>query len=278
MAIIIEEKKESRQWVNGECTWWFVAKGSSDDAVVKAALLSAAPTTYQGLVRDNDPQVDPVAVDRATGRGVWNCRVRYKRVEKVRPQIGASTYTFDTGGGTERIIHSKATLGAYAGAGPGAPLFGNVGEGQGGGGIGFNGQGFDGVEIVVPKRVWSETHELATSIITQEYIDKVEALTGCYNNATFRGKAVVEVMFLGGSGTVKAGTESTSLTFKFTSSPNKANIKIGDFTVDTKLGWHYLWVLYDKAVSNSHMVARPRAAYVDRVSDPGDFSQLAIGT
>ena len=46
----------------------------------------------------------------------------------------------------------------------------------------------------------------------------------------------------------------------------------------SKGGWHHLWVLYADDVDQNTFIKRPVAAYVERVYNAGDFSQLGVGT
>jgi len=105
------------------------------------------------------------------------------------------------------------------------------------------------------------------------------ALTGKVNNASWKGFAAGEVLFLGVSGS-KRGEDDWEITFRFAASPNRTNIQIGNITVASKKGWEYLWVRYadvEDGGSNT-LVKQPVAVYVEKVYEEGDFSALGIGT
>ena len=68
------------------------------------------------------------------------------------------------------------------------------------------------------------------------------------------------------------------ITYRFAASPNMTGLIVGTITGITKGGWHHLWALYADDVDQNTLIKRPIAAYVERVYDPGDFSQLGIGT
>ena len=106
------------------------------------------------------------------------------------------------------------------------------------------------------------------------------------NNATFRGLAAGECLFLGASGTLhgtETDTETTGdweITYRFAASPNKTGITIGSISGIAKKGWEYLWVRYADVedMDAMAMVKRPVAAYVEQVYESADFSLLDIGS
>ena len=99
------------------------------------------------------------------------------------------------------------------------------------------------------------------------------------NSGSFKGLAAGECLFLGASGSMRAGGD-WEITFKFAGSPNRTNIRVGDITVPSKKGWEYLWVKYSEQEDTAAkaIVQRPVAAYVEKVYDDGDFGALGIGT
>jgi len=136
-----------------------------------------------------------------------------------------------------------------------------------------------GVDITVPVYSFSETHILANSAVTAAYKGKLFALTGKTNNATFKGFAIGECLFLGASGS-KRGKGDWEITFRFAASPNKTGLTVGDITGIAKKGWEYLWVRYEDAVDTAAgtMVKKPLAVYIEKVYEEGNFADLAIGT
>lgn len=231
--------------------------GSEDEEDVQGLLASTVPGAYLGLELESlsaEPQ----------GGGVWKCYARYVRGD-------ASEYTFDTGGGNARITQSLATVSSYAPVGLTAPDFQ--------GAIGVSDDRVEGCEIPSRNYQWTETHRFADGLVDAGYRADLFALTGRYNNASFKGFAAGEVLLLGVTGS-KRGDEQWSLTFRFAASPNVTGLTLGTITGIAKLGWHYLWVRYadfEDAIAYA-VVKRPIAAYVERVLEPGDFSLLGIGT
>lgn len=265
MAITVHEKWESRETTVGESPsidLVFIIRGTDDDLAVKSALAAASPVLYDGLVRQS-MHIERIAED------IWEGSVRYGKLEP--PETGDSNYQFDTGGGTQHITQSLATVGRYAPPGKTAPDFQ--------GAIGVTHDNVEGVDITVPVYNFSETHYIASGLVTPGYKATLFYLTGRVNNAPFRGFAAGEVLFLGASGS-KRGQEDWEISFKFAASPNMTGLTIGDITGIAKKGWEYLWVRYADAedAAAKVLVKRPAAVYVEKVYPDGDFSLLGIGT
>ncbi len=259
----IEEKFDSRETIEGDnpsVTLKYIIKETNDDLAAKGLLYNNSPSIYDGLVRQSW-SVDPLGGD------MWEGTVRYGLLAPL--ETGQSSFNFDTGGGTQHITQSLATVGAYAPAGQTPPDFG--------GAIGVTRDNVEGVDITVPVFSFSETHYLADSLVTPAYQNVLFSLTGTVNNAPFRWFAAGECMFLGASG-AKRGQDDWEITFRFAASPNRTGIVVGDIVGIAKGGWEYLWVRYEDTEDGSSqtLVKRPVAAYVEQVYEHTDFSQLLI--
>jgi len=119
VPIVVEERFESRSTVKGkspsvELRYWI--KGTDDDIAARGALESAAPTEYDGLVRQ-DVQIEP------QGHELWDGRVRYAVPSFGGLPTGESVFSFDTGGGTRHITQSRQTILRKAPSGQTAPDF-----------------------------------------------------------------------------------------------------------------------------------------------------------
>lgn len=231
--------------------------GTDDEDEVESLVLAEAPAVYGGLVRKS---IDP----DNQGGGYWKVRVRYEGFENE------NEYTFDTGGGTAKVSLSYETLGVYAAPGYIAPDFQ--------GAINVTDDKVEGTEVPSPKYEFTETKRFDDSFVTWDYRRKLFLLTGCYNIATFRNMEPGECMFMGASGS-KRGDEKWSITFRFAGSPNVTDLQVGPITGISKRGWDYLWFRFvDVHEPYAHAVPkRPVAAYVERVSLPGNFDDLALG-
>lgn len=236
----------------------YIVTGTDDEAEVIATVIGYAPSSI-GVMSPQNVEVNPL------GNGVWECTVPYEGKEDE------TQYTFETGGATAHITQSLATIARYAAAGQTAPNFN--------GAIGVNGDNIDGTDITIPVYNFTETRKMFASTVTGAYKLALFNATGKVNNATFKGFAAGEVLFLGASGS-KTGVEHWEIAFKFAASPNVTNLDVGGITVSSKKGWEYLWVRFRDADDNAAktLVKLPAAAYVERVYESADFSTLGIGT
>jgi hypothetical protein len=261
MTLIVKEAWDSGRSVDGIVSTYelrYTVTGSNDESAVLAALRSTAPETYYGM-RRMQVEAEPV------GGGIWQCTVPYEGKNET-------VYTFETGGSTQHITQSLQTIARHAASGSTAPDFQ--------GAIGVNGDSIDGVDVTVPVFNFTESRRCAGSVVTGAYKLALFNATGKVNNASFRGFAAGEVLFLGASGT-KTGIDDWEIAYKFAASPNVASLAIGGgITVTAKKGWEYLWVRFadTEDTSANAMVKRPVAAYVEQVYPTADFSTLGIGT
>lgn len=265
MPLTLTERVSSRRWGGGAVTFDYVLTGTSDDATARNLLTSSIPASYSGLARNDDSiNIEPVWVDTTSGDGQWECTVQFG-------PMAESNFTFDTSGGTQHITQSLSTVNKYAPSGQTAPDFK--------GGVGFKKDGFEGVDVTLPVYSFGETHFLDDATVTNTYKGTLFTLTGRTNNASFKGLADGECLFLGASGSKRSG-DLWEIQFRFAASPNRTGITVGDITNIAKKGWEYLWVLYADQVDDdaAAMVQRPLAAYVEKVYEDGSFAGLGIGT
>jgi hypothetical protein len=230
-----------------------------DESDVIALVATTAPASIGPMERQ--------AVDvTPLGNMIWECVVTYEG----KPD--ETQYTFETGGATAHITQSLQTIARHAAAGETAPNFQ--------GAIGVNGDSIDGTDITVPVYNFTETRKVESSAVTGAYKLALFNCTGKTNNASFKGFATGEVLFLGASGS-KTGREHWEIAFKFAASPNVTSLAVGgSITVASKKGWEYLWVRFRDAEDGAAnaLVKTPVAAYVERVYESADFSTLGIGT
>jgi hypothetical protein len=260
MPAEISESVESRSFTVSRSTVReriYHISGTDDEEEVENALWDTAPAVYRGLALDSI-NADPL------GGGYWKGFARYARAESD------DEYTFDTGGGSVKITQSLSTVAAYAPAGLTAPDFQ--------GAIGVSEDRVEGVEVNSRSFQWTETHRFTDAFVGGGYKLTLFNLTGRINDASFKGLAAGECLFLGASGS-KRGTDAWSITFRFAASPNVTGLAVGDITDIEKLGWDYMWVRYADYVDSGAflLVKRPVSVHVERVYETGDFSALAIG-
>lgn len=260
MAATVAEHFAGRSFTDGpspvtELTVDIHDAASETDA--RSALQLWAPATYDGRTL-NEWTV------QEGGNGFWTGRLRYIY------NIADDEYTFDTGGGSQKITQAPV-VSSYAVSG--------LTPGDFQGGINVSEDRVEGVDVVSPTFQFSETHRFSDVFILSGYKATLFALTGRMNNASFKGLAAGECLFLGASGS-KRGVDAWTITFRFAGSPNVTGLAIGDITGIDKLGWDYLWVRYADFADGfaTCLVKRPISAYVHRVYEPADFSLLSIGT
>lgn len=246
----------------------YVVKGTTDVAAARSALIAAAPATWEGLTRDTDAaDVEDLA------HQAWLGRVPYKLPNATQKDVGESSFNFEVGGQTVNIRQSPNTLASYAPAGETAPDFeGAIGVSQQGETISVA-----GVDIVVPRYSFSETHVFAAASIDAAYKGTLFSLVGSTNDASFKGLAAGECLLQGVSGGAR-GDGDYELTFNFEGLPNETDITVGDITVASKGGWDYLWAYYAEEVDAGRYISKPVAAYVERLYPRKNFSLLGIGT
>ena len=284
MAIEFWELVESREWSGGSATFHYRLTGTADDATALATVLSSTAPVYQGLIREANPTVEPEWVDTAAGGGAgdgaWKCTVRYvapDEQEQEESEIGSVRIRGTTKGGTQHVVASLATVGAY---GNGAAV------GDNGNLVGVTAEGAEGVDISVPvfnftvAKVWPKTG--------LPNLGGIYGLTAKTNSAGFTvtdsvtGLTITlnagECLFLGadfGDARADGGVE---FTYEFSALPNRTGLSVGDIGGISKKGWEYLWVRYEPAEVGGLKVLgqKPRAVYVERVYDAGNFAGLGL--
>ena len=265
MPITVAEKWDSREGTQGEgasTDLLYIIRGTDDDAEAKSALVAESPAFYGGLIR----QSTHIA---RIGEDVWEGTVRYGTTSP--PETGQSSFSFDTGGGSQHITQGRGNSARYAAPGKTAPNFG--------GAIGVTQDNVEGVDIYVPVYNFSETHQIAPANVTGAYKSTLFFLTATVNSDGFKGFAPGEVLFLGASGTQR-GQEDWEITFKFAASPNATGLVIGGITGINKKGWEYLWVRYADSEDTAAkvLVKKPISVHVEQVYPLAAFTALGIGS
>lgn len=238
------------------------AYGSIADAY--AAFVARAPTTFGTLPLTDFNYAED---DEGSYHFVFTGNYTWKPAESVL------RWSFDTSGGTIRLMTSKLTN-AYAPSGRVAPNFG--------GAIGVKNTGKDaepeGVDIVLPGLKMTATYKWPKDTVDVAYAKLLAGLTGKTNNAPFCGFATGELLFLGGTGEVVPGVPN-EVRYDFLASENVTGLTIGSISAIAKKGHEYLWVAFeaDQDTSAKKLVQKPLAVYVERVYDPADFTTMGFG-
>lgn len=268
MPVVVTEKYQSRDTQTGQSPavdYVYTVTGSDDTSEIETEVLSAAPTT----VSTASDTLSRLGVTlHQEGNELWEAIVRYGFTQTPPfPQTGESSFQFETGGGSERRTHSLETVNSYP---SGAPDFK--------GAIGVTPNGVEGVDVVVPQYTFSEVHFIDDASVTTGYKSTIANLTGKVNNATFKGFAAGEVLFLGASGAKRASGDDWEITFRFAAQGNQTGLEVGDITGIAKKGWEYLWTRFEDTedTTNKALVKTPQAVYIEQVYPEGDFSGLGI--
>ena len=162
--------------------------------------------------------------------------------------------------------------------------------------IGVTKDSIEGVDAIFPQFSWTEQYTFTAAFADFAYAKNVVApLTGKTNDASFRTFDEGEVLFMGATAT-RRGYERIEVTFKFSASPNAAEIYVTPepdpldpdadvpIIVYEKQGHEYLWCTYVEKETPAdddlpaRMIWEPRSAHVATIYDTGDFSTLGIGT
>jgi hypothetical protein len=226
------------------------------------------------------------------GDDAWQVTIQYEKngaEDGTEPEKRARS--FDTTGATQHITQAAGgSVTVFRGSGGSSTVVTTGSERRYPPGtapdmsaaIGVDSNGVNGVDIVSPQLQWQESYDVPDVYVTNNYIRGVSALTGTVNNASFRGFAAGEVLFLGCSGSHEwddqKGRGPWSLSYRFVASPNVTSQTIGDISGIQKNGHEYLWVWYEESTSGSDLIKKPKYVYVDKVYKDGDFSALGIGT
>lgn len=269
MAITVEERWRSGVITVGEestATLEYLVFGTDDPAEANGSLFTETPATYQSLPRMGANVTGRVAEE------IWAAEVIYGTGGGSLSKLtGTSVFNFDIRSENIRITHAPVIQSAVA---AGYTFRDRKG------GIGWDGERFEGIDVPTPVYSFSETHYLASAFVTSTYKQTVKSIArNPVNNAAFRGFAAGEVLFLGVSGSLRSVTQ-WELTFAFQAQENLAGLTIGDITGVNKDGWDYLNVEFDIVKDATAKVIKkiPKQVTVHRPLGRSNFAGLGIGT
>lgn len=279
MPIYSVEPRKSQSWTigsNGSASRVWHVFGTADITEVKTEVLAVAPTTWLSIGRyDAKIQIDEM------GYQAWKCTVPYDRAspDPITPLTPPAVFSFRTSGGTQKITSAEVVNKYTATPGPAtAPNFR--------GAILVDGKGnIEGVDFPAPIFDFEIEHYIAEDELTNSYLGTLVNLTAKTNNATFRGFAIGEVLYIGACGSQESGGRYR-LTHSFKASPNKTGLSLAPDVITgtptitgvAKKGWEFLWVYFKQAVTSDMPVMKPVAAYVHKMTTSGDFSLIGVET
>lgn len=255
----------------GELVFW--ARGYANLNAAIAAVLAAAPTTYEGETIQN-----VTWTDYAFGNGDigYDITLSYQSVRSRLPApVGFQRWRTTIATEGKKITQSKETRNQYTNR---TPI-------EYGGQINVTDDGPEGVEILTPTYEMVCDFVRPASDIDLFYQTQLFRMTATYNNAAFRGFDAGEVLFLGAE-LVQRGnrvSDPWDCTYRFRVNPNIVDATIGaglsePITGVDALGHDTVWVKYQREVNETEKTAKtvPTHVFVERVYEPSDFADLEL--
>ena len=251
VGVTVTERFESRKYsetADGSMNEEYVFEVRGTD--VEADVLTAIYATVPSYVASGGYAILPLAGLTRVKRGpkLFECVASYevKFSKAAPPPVGTHRVSFDTTGAQTKITEAPAVANFGANA---IDMFDFIGvsidvEGK---------QQVSGVEITIPVYKWQEAWVLnfANFAALTSYAAILKGLTGAYNDDTFGGFAIGEVLFLGatGSGAVRNnpnGSFDMEITFHFAQSDNISSKTISGIAGVSALGWQYVWTCWQQ--------------------------------
>jgi hypothetical protein len=226
--------------------------------------------------------LDYVEITEQINETTWRVTAHYKASEaSTLPQPKIS---FDTMGGTKGIKNSIQTRRACPTTGPAIdgstitiPLAGIIDYDPFSGGP----PQAKGADIYEPAFQWSESQYFTQDYVTEAYIAGIANLTDKYNQASFRGYPIGEVLFMGATGSI-AGKRTDpnafwEIIFHFAQKPTRTSQTIAGISGVNAYGWDLIWPLLGPPNATTGYRAITNIM-VEQVYYPGDFGVLGIGS
>lgn len=262
----------------------FNVLSTDDETDIRTQVETDADETFDGMAR-RTVQVRPLTNE------VWEASVTYSPSELLPPpEYDGWLTTFNTTGQTENVQIAVAQAATSLIDTVQAPAYGKT--------LNVDGDGVpQGIDIVVPKFEWTETHYLPKATIPgtgNAWLALVHAATGRLNNVAFRGFAIGSVLFTGCSGALRPEQDDWEITFHFVASPG-VSVSMPIYSIDgtpktdtdgvaqyasiSKGGHDYLWFVNTRVQDpdSERMVVRAAAAYVAQVYEYVDFDAFVPG-
>ena len=264
MPTTVTERTAGRRLNDDTAERSYIIRGTDDEATARTDLITEAPSTIGAKIL-TDAEVDEI------DDSVWIGTVRYTEpgATTERLEVNDTRRSFSVSGQTVNIKQSIDTISRTVAIGD-APDFK--------GAINADGERVEGTEIIVPNYTYSVNKVIAAASIDNSYKAILNNLVGKVNDESFEGTAAGESLLLEVTGTER-DDGSYDMQFSFAGNPNATSISVGgSITVAAKKGWEYLWILYERIVDvdAKALVQQPKAAYVEKVYEVGDFSDLGI--
>ena len=293
MALQIWEKAESREQTIGpdspEYVLLYGVLGTEDDGQVRQIVQEEIPA-YVGHLAFQNYNLTPL------GGGAWDVEVRYAQKDHTGPdsptQGGATDgtggekdgkdqgkpssaksweFSFDTSGGTHKLLKSLATRHYNA------SMIDHVDYA---GAILVKKEDVEGVDVTIPNFAFTIKASI-TPPLNAEWLYAMYRMTGKVNSKAVgiyaRGTILTfkagELHCQGATGSVKEDGD-WEVSLKIAASENVTGLTIEGITGIEKKGWEFLWVRYKDAVKNNILAPEAVEVYVEQVYETFDFLQV----
>jgi len=248
-----------------------ILRGTDDYTTALAEAVSQIPGTFYNGV--NTLYLVSIDEMKRISEECWRIPYRYGSAQQAQQQNqefateSSFARSFDIGGGTVKITHSKETVASYVPAGETAVNFKQ--------GINVTDTGVEGCDIYAGPSTFTETRNFASSDY-DSLASTCDSLKNCVNSATFLGKPAGSVLYIGASLSVKGSAEFGEVANKFLYSRNLTGITVGDITGITKRGHDYLWIRSKETVDAGAKRVKliPTQVNVERLYDYVDLNNI----
>ncbi len=148
-------------------------------------------------------------------------------------------------------------------------------------GINFNGESFEGIEVVTRHLTETYTKTFKASHYNSTYKRTLAQLSGKVNKEPFKSWEAGEVLFLGASTNYSTADKYIEVTFQFAIELNKKGFDFAGFHLpQRKRGWDYMWAHYQDEINqngdNKILMPKAKGVYVAQVYDFSIFTALGI--
>lgn len=270
-AVLVEAFTGRTEVISTSAEHVYFVLDAADEAAVSTLAAAEIPETYGAYL-----VLDRIEIADRVTETAWKVIAYYVQPDVDQLPSGGDpdkTFAFDTGSESQHITQSLETIAKYGTKAITTPK----------GGIGWDGERFQGADVQAPTPTWTETHWLSDEEFTAAYRRTLMRMAFKTNDDTWRDWSEGEVLFLGASCSRRGDDwdDPWEVTFRFAIRENKTGITIGDIPNIAKKGWEYLWVQYADAEvlcddGKTRHIKEPTAVYVEKVYYAADFADLGI--
>jgi hypothetical protein len=278
MAATVSEAFRGETGDKSQRTVEFIVTGATDTADALEATSNYITVNYSSQFYDGFPLSNISSEEISYPGGAFRTVATFSLNGKKDPaETSDIEISFDQNLESKRIYRGFSTVASFADA-----TKRTADKDRHGGQINWTADGAEGADVRVPVGGFQLTFYAPVATVTASYRATVLGIVGKVNDATFYGHSAGEVLLTGISGSLRTDAD-WQLTFRFEVNPNRTSVAIGDnITVTSIEGWDLLWVEYDKAepdaAGDGSTVQEPVEAFVERIYERADFSDLGLGT